>query len=230
MSCSAIPHSRKRSGYASSKPRTRQSEARSASSTTSSGMRRARSTSASPYASTTYSRRPRLACPGTTLRLGLERRGRELGLQRRHRLELDRPYPGEELVTRTLEALVVGRARVPAVRAAAVPQRRRVLHERDAPTLDRTGDEHLGPVVDGRQLGERAPQLRVVVAVARRHMPAERRELRLEVAEGEDLLRRLVGLKLVAVDDHGQPRQAVMGRTLQAPRSSGPPGARRLRP
>ena len=90
-----------------------------------------------------------------------------------------------------------------------------MLHERDAATLDRPGDEHLRPVVDGGQLGERAPQLRVVVAVARRDMPAERRELRLEVAEGEDLLRRLVGLKLVAVDDDGQPRQAVVGRTLK---------------
>ena len=46
-------------------------------------------------------------------------------------------------------------------------------------------------------------------------MPSERRELRLEVAEREDLLRRLVGLELVAVDDDGQPRQAVVGRALK---------------
>ena len=90
-----------------------------------------------------------------------------------------------------------------------------MLHERDAAALDRAGHEHLRPVVDSGQLAERASQLRVVVAVARRHMPAERRELRLEIAEGEDLLGRLVRLELVAVDDDGQPRQAIVGSTLK---------------
>ena len=42
----------------------------------------------------------------------------------------------------------------------------------------------------------------VVVAVARADVPAEGPELRLEVAEREDLLRRLVRLQRVAIDDH----------------------------
>ena len=47
---------------------------------------------------------------------------RQLVLERRHGLELHRPQPGKQLVARPLEALVVGRARVPAVRAAAFAQ------------------------------------------------------------------------------------------------------------
>ena len=64
--------------------------------------------------------RARRARPRPALRLRLERGRRQLVLERRHGLELDRPQPGKQLVARPLEALVVGRARVPAVRAAAL--------------------------------------------------------------------------------------------------------------
>ena len=55
----------------------------------------------------------------------------------------------------------------------------------------------------------------VVVAVAGRDLPAERRELRLQVAEREDLLRRLVRLQLVAVDDDPQVSEPLVRRGLQ---------------
>ena len=55
----------------------------------------------------------------------------------------------------------------------------------------------------------------MVVAVARLDLPAERAQLRLEVAEREDLLGRLVGLELVAVDDDPEPAEAVVRRGLE---------------
>ena len=52
--------------------------------------------------------------------------------------------PALELAGRRGEVLVTGRARVPAVRAAALGERPRVLHERDALALDRLRDEDAG--------------------------------------------------------------------------------------
>ncbi len=155
------------------------------------------------------------ACPRTALGLRLERRCRQLVLYGGHRLELDGPDSVEQLVTSALEALVVGCARVPAVGAAIRTKSGRMLHERHATALDRASDEHLRAVRDRAELPERAPQLAVVVAVAGRNVPAKPSKLRLEISEREDLLRRPVRLKLVAVDDNGQARQAVVSRTLQ---------------
>ena len=68
------------------------------------------------------------------------------------------------------------------------------------------------PVAEAREGGA---QRGVVVAVARRDLPAERAELRLEVAERDDLLGRLVGLHLVAVDDDPEPAEALVRGRLQ---------------
>ena len=126
--------------------------------------------------------RDRDARPRPALRLRLERRRRKLVLERGHRLELELPVeplfdPRDQLRASALEALVVRRARVPAVRAAALAQGSRMLHERDAAALDRPGDERLRTVGDRAQLAEHAPQLVVVVAVAGSDVPAERGEL-----------------------------------------------------
>ena len=90
-----------------------------------------------------------------------------------------------------------------------------MLHERDAAALDGASDDDLRSVVNRVQLAEHTPQLVEVVAVARSHVPAERRELLLQVAEREDLLRRLVGLELVAVDDDRESRLPVVRCALQ---------------
>ena len=69
-----------------------------------------------------------------------------------------------------------------------------------------------------RKLRERRPQRRVVVTVDRLDVPAERAKLRLEIPERDDLLRPLVGLHLVAVDDDPQPAEPlVRGRLERLP-------------
>ena len=55
----------------------------------------------------------------------------------------------------------------------------------------------------------------VVVPVRRLDVPAEGAELLLEVAERDDLLRRLVRLHLVAVDDDPEPAQALVSGSLE---------------
>ena len=102
-----------------------------------------------------------------------------------------------------------------------------MLHERDALALDRLRDERLRRVAALAEAGEDPAQRRVVVPVGRLDVPAERAQLRLEVAERDDLLRPLVGLDLVAVDDDPEARRAARGRRPGAPPSSGPPGAPR---
>src|SRR5204863_9380555 len=107
-------------------------------------------------------------------------------------------------------------ARVPALRAAAVCERRRMLHERDALALERPRDQGLGAAVSGgRERRERLTELHVVMAVARANVPSEGTELRLEVAQRDDLLRPLVRLQLVAVDDDPQPVQPLRRGRLQ---------------
>ena len=56
---------------------------------------------------------------------------------------------------------------------------------------------------------------RVVVPVGRLDVPAERAQLRLEVAERDDLLRPLVGLHLVAVDDDPEAPEPLVGGGLE---------------
>ena len=85
-----------------------------------------------------------------------------------------------------------------------------MLHERDALPLDRVGDERLGPLAARTKAREDAAQRRVIVPVAGLDLPPERAQLRLEVAEREDLLGRLVRLQLVAVDDDPEPAEPVV--------------------
>ena len=163
----------------------------------------------------------------TALRLALEA-ALALGVERRNDLERERreadavdplAQPALELAGRGGEVLVTGRARVPAVRAAALGERPRVLHERDALALDRLRDEDAGRLLRVLpQLSEGMPERGVVVAVARHDAAAERAQLRLEALEREDLLGRPVGLELVAVDDHEQATDAlVRGRLERLP-------------
>ena len=91
----------------------------------------------------------------------------------------------------------------------------RMLHERDSLPLHRLRHERLRPVVALPEGGERLAQSRVVVPVARAGLPSESDQLRLQVAERDDLVRRLVGLELVAVDDHPQPAQPLVGCALE---------------
>jgi len=161
------------------------------------------------------------ACARTGLRLTLEPANGALVLDRLERrgLEAERRAPFREtrleLRQRAGERLVAGRARMPAVRPSALGKGDGVLHERHAPALDRLGDERLRRTVGIAEPRERLSQRRVVVTVDRGDVPAERAELRLEVTERDDLLRRLVRLHLVAVDDHPQPAQALVRRSLE---------------
>ena len=66
-----------------------------------------------------------------------------------------------------------------------------------------------------RKRPKAAPQRGVVVAVRRLDLPAERAELRLEVAERDDLLGRLVGLDIVAVDNDPEPAEPLVCGRLQ---------------
>ncbi len=117
---------------------------------------------------------------------------------------------------RARERLVVGRPGVPAIRAAALRERDRVLHERHAAPLDGRGEDDPGtPVVRGPKPLERVAQRGVVVAVARDDARSEGGQLRLEALEREDLLRRAVGLERVAVDHDHEPRDALMGGGLE---------------
>ena len=99
------------------------------------------------------------------------------------------------------EVLVVRRTGVPPIDATALGKRSRVLHERDALALDRVCDESLRPPVVQPEPVEHRADGTVIVAVAALDVPAEGGELRLQVAEREDLLGRLVGLQLVPIDD-----------------------------
>ena len=120
-----------------------------------------------------------------------------------------------ELGDGACERLVGGRAGVPAVRATAVGERTRVLHEGDTFPLDRLRDQRLRCVATVTEAPEGRPQRGVVVAVDRLDVPSERPELRLEVAQRDDLLRPPVRLHLVAIDDDPEPAQALVGGRLQ---------------
>ena len=114
-------------------------------------------------------------------RLALEAH-RRLVLERRDRLDVEHaqlvrreplPDPPLELRERPLERVVVRRAGVPAIRAVALRERDRVLHERDALALDRVRHQDLRPLGLGTKILERLAQIEVVVAVAGVDVPAE---------------------------------------------------------
>ena len=223
MSCSAMPTSTKRSALVSSNARMRQSEARSASSTTRRRLELGEPDAPSPYASTTYSavdrrrpvRRPDSGSPTSDSAIATAAaRPAPCGVGRaRGATPLSiRPASSANAV----ERVVVRRTGVPAIGPSPSGKRPRVLHERDAPALDRLARP--GPSVDqstGREGGEHRPQRRVVVSVAGRDVPAERPELLLEVVEGDDLLGRPVRLELVSVDNHPRLPETLLCCTLE---------------
>ena len=90
--------------------------------------------------------------------------------------------------------------------------------------------ECLRTIADAAERGERGPELAEVVAVAAATCQPKAAEALVELAERDDLVRRLVGLQLVAVDDDREPVQPRPGRPPGALRSSDPPAARRHRP
>ena len=90
-----------------------------------------------------------------------------------------------------------------------------MLHERHALALDRARDERLRAIADLAERLERVAKLADVVAVAGRDVPAEGTEPRLELAERDDLVRRLVRLELVAIDDDRKARQALVRGGLE---------------
>ena len=90
-----------------------------------------------------------------------------------------------------------------------------MFHERHPLALHRARDERLRHVAGGVELREHSCELVVIVAVARRDVPAEGTQLRLDVAERHDLFGQLVGLQLVAVDDDPEVAERVGGRGLQ---------------
>ena len=141
-----------------------------------------------------------------------------------HRLELEsaeahgREPLGDairQLRERPLERLVVGSSGMPAVRPASLAERRRVLHERHALALDRARDERLRAIADLAERLERVTKLADVVAVTGHDVPAEGTEPGLELAERDDLVRRLVRLELVAIDDDRKARQALVRGGLE---------------
>ena len=203
----------------------RQSEARSASSTTRSSRSAPSSSSASPYASTTYSvASHRLCCrtrAGARLGLALEADGTRVGLDglERGRLEPERAHRSARRSSSSATARAnASSSGAPACQRYVPPpsaSATRVLHERDALALDRLRDERLRRVAAVAEAPEGRPHRGVVVPVDRLDVPSEGPELRLEVAERDDLLRPLVGLHLVAVDDDPEPAQALVGGRLQ---------------
>ena len=90
-----------------------------------------------------------------------------------------------------------------------------MLHEGDTLSLDRLRDERLRRVATVAEAPEGGPQRAVVVPVDRLDVPPERPELRLEVAQRDDLLRPPVRLHLVAIDDDPEPAQALVRGRLQ---------------
>jgi hypothetical protein len=90
-----------------------------------------------------------------------------------------------------------------------------MLHERDALPLDRLRDERLRHIVASTEAPERRAQRGVVVTVDGVDLPAEGAELRLQVAQRDDLLGPPVGLDLVAIDDDPEPAEPLLGRCLE---------------
>src|SRR5262249_8541541 len=75
-------------------------------------------------------------------------------------------YPTKELRVGPREVLVARRAGVPPIRATALGERCRVLHEGDTLAFDRVGNEDLRPVVTDAKPRERLRELTVVVTIA----------------------------------------------------------------
>ena len=121
----------------------------------------------------------------------------------------------DELGGGSRERVVVRRSRMPPIGAVALSERRRVLHEGDSPALDRPCDERLRPFVARAEALERVCQRSVLVTIARPDIPTERLELRFDLAEREDVVRPLVRLQLVSIDDHPELPEPVVRSGLQ---------------
>ena len=70
-------------------------------------------------------------------------------------------------------------------------------------------------LIAARTTRKRRAKLAEVVSVAGRDVPAERTEALLELAERDDLVRRLVRLELVAIDDDREPGEALVRGRLE---------------
>ena len=181
-----MPHSRKRSGYASSKARTRQSEARSASRTTRSSRSRAEPDELLAVCVDdvlvgdprhVVLRRPTPAPPrGVAAGAPRSPTGSSTSGPRPERRELVLRSARRARRSARSNERVVGSAGVPAVRAAPLAQRGGMLHERHALALDRASDR---APADGRSTprndGERGTELVDVVAVAATQRASRRR-------------------------------------------------------
>ena len=160
---------------------------------------------------------------GARLGFSLEASGRDL-VRHLNRfqskwIEADRDEPladpTGELGERALERLVVRGTGMPPIGATALGERDRMLHERDTLPFERAGNERVWRIGDAPEGRERLSQSANIVAVTRHDVPAESAEALLEVAEGDDLLRRLVGLELVPIDDDDEVSQTFLRRRLE---------------
>src|SRR6185295_324124 len=189
MFCSAMPNWRKRSGRALRKWCTPVPPAMSASSTTSSGYCGATVTSALPKASRKESPEEPINCGVASTDIEPPREFRM-----RH-AELCQRLLG--LLARQLHA--------------AVPVRD-VFHAAHALALHRVGEKQRWAACDFVCFLERAQDRVEVVTVGFNDLPAERAELRGQRFEAHDVGIRIVGLKLVVVDDGDEIVDLVMRR------------------
>ena len=194
MSCSAIPHSTNRSGYASSKARTRQSEARSASRTTRSSRSRAElDERLAVRVDDVLVRDCRPARTGAGLRLALERsprrRRRASAPARARERSRPRPRAARRCARRARRTPARTTRRRERRRASGTCRRPRAsaagcsMNETPLPLIVRATSACGRSSTVAERCERRREAARDVVAVTGRDVPAERAELRLEVAE-----------------------------------------------
>ena len=123
--------------------------------------------------------------------------------------------PLDDLGVTIHERLVIGRAGVPTVEAAAGLEGGRMFHERHTSALDGISDEDLGPVCDRSEPGKDALQWAKIVAVATGHVPPKGTELVFQITQVSDLANRLIGLHLVVVHNHVQVGDTLVHCRLQ---------------
>src|SRR6185312_16443373 len=214
MFFSAMPKSKKRSGWRSLKSLVRLAEARSAVSTTMRGSRSAKSASSSPSAKA-GSRRAGVPC---TEALSLSESSpppvpRKMascscacGVARLSAMDRLLHLAWLQAGLDLGEGVVI----VLADEIADMPVERQ-LHAADAAALDGVGDDHLRATLAGRfEPIERAEDGGEVVAVDALHVPAEAAEAIGQRLDLHDLLGRTVDTELVAVDDADQALQTEM--------------------
>src|SRR5882724_3175003 len=214
MFFSAMPKSKKRSGWRSLKSLVRLAEARSAVSTTMRGSRSARSASSSPSAKA-GSRRAGVPC---TEALSLSESSPPPVPRKMASCSCAWDAAGVSAMGELLDLarfqarldLCKGIVIVLSHEIADMPVERQ-LHARHAAALDGVGDDHLRAAIARRFESIKRTQDRgEVVAVDALHVPAEAAEAVGQRLDPHDLLGRAVDAELVAVDDADQALQAEM--------------------